>query len=169
MADLHDAGGVLAGRLFTMELARRLALGEVATLLGELGLSTDVDSRLTGMTHVADQMSRTLTDDQRARLQAYAEGVNAAIAAIQAGELPPPSELDLAGPLLGLEDPTSLLTPFEVRDVAAVLATRPNSWRSRRQTSTTRRPGPRVPCQMTPLPGASRGRTARHLRTVTPL
>lgn len=126
--DLIDAARVQGflyarDRLFTLDLARRLALGQVSGLLGSLGTSTDVDSRLIGMTHVAEQLLVIATPDQRARLLAYAEGVNEAIVAMQAGELPLPSELGLAGPLLGADDPATLLAPFTERDVAGVLAT----------------------------------------------
>jgi penicillin amidase len=110
-------------RLFTLDLARRLSLGEVSGLLGDLGTDIDVDSRLIGMTHVADGLFDNASPTQLELFGAYAEGINAAITAVQAGSLPAPSELDLAGPLLGADDPTALLTPFDARDVCGVLAT----------------------------------------------
>jgi penicillin amidase len=127
-ADLTDAARVQGylyarDRLFTLDLARRLALGEIAGLLGELGLPIDIDSRLIGMTRVAEQLLAASTPEQLERLQAYADGVNAAIADMKTGALPLPSELDLAGPLLGADDPSTLLEPFELRDMGGVLAT----------------------------------------------
>ena len=111
-----------ADRFFFLDLARRLALGEVSGILGQDALETDVDARASGMTHVADTLLAHLTTDQAAHMDAYAEGVNAYIAAVGAGELPPPSELEVAGTLLGAEQPTDLMAPFTRRHLAGALA-----------------------------------------------
>ena len=79
-----------ADRFFFLDLARRLALGEVSAFLGQDALETDVDARASGMTHVADTLLANLTTEQTAHLDAYAEGVNAYIDAVSAGELPAP-------------------------------------------------------------------------------
>ena len=65
-ADLARAYGFTQARdrYFEMELARRLGLGEVSELLGDAALETDMDSRSTGMTWVADNLLLHLTDEQ---------------------------------------------------------------------------------------------------------
>ena len=59
-------------RFFFLDLARRLALGEVAAFLGQDALETDVDARASGMTHVADTLLANLTVEQAAHMDAYA-------------------------------------------------------------------------------------------------
>lgn len=109
-------------RFFSMDLARRLGLGQVSAILGQDALETDRESRSSGMTFVADRILADLGPDQLALLDAYAAGVNDYIAAVGAGSLPPPSELALAGGILGATSPTSLMRPFDRRDLAGVLA-----------------------------------------------
>ncbi len=122
--DLSMAMGFVfaTDRYFFLDLARRLALGEVSAILGQDALETDVDARATGMTHVADTLLANLTADQAAHMDAYAAGVNAYIDAVGAEVLPPPSELELAGGLLGAEEPTDLMAPFTRRHLAGALA-----------------------------------------------
>ena len=126
-ADRHDLavamGFVFASdRYFFLDLARRLSLGQVSAILGQDALETDIDARASGMTHVADTLLANLTADQAAHMDAYAEGANAYIDAVAAGTLPPPSELEIAGPLLGASTPTDLMEPFTRRDLAGALA-----------------------------------------------
>ena len=109
-------------RFFFLDLARRLALGEVSGILGQDALETDVDARSSGMTHVADTLLAHLTPEQATHMDAYAAGVNAYIDAVGAGELPPPSELEVAGAFLGAEQPTDLMAPFTRRHLAGALA-----------------------------------------------
>ncbi len=109
-------------RYFSMELARRLGLGQVSSLLGDSALETDMDSRESGMTFVAEQILASLTPEHAALLDAYAEGVNAYVAAVKAGDLPVPDELILAGGILGEPDPTNLLSEFDRAALAATLA-----------------------------------------------
>ena len=111
-----------ADRYFFLDLARRLSLGRVSELLGDAALETDKQARATGMTHVAQTISTNLTAEQRGHLEAYAAGVNAYIAAVKAGQLPPPSELQLAYGLLGAAGPTDLMVPFTADDLAGALA-----------------------------------------------
>ena len=123
--DLARVQGFLTARdrYFMMDLARRLAQGRIAALLGEPGLATDITSRSQGMTEVAARLATQLTTAQRASWEAYADGINAYVAAAQADELPVPSELALAAPLLGFARPADALTPFTVEDIAAFATT----------------------------------------------
>ena len=124
-ADLARALGFVMAkdRFFEMDLARRLGLGTVSELLGDAALETDMESRVMGMTFVADSLLARLTPEQVVEFDAFAEGVNAYILAVKAGELDPPSELELAGNLLGAEEPWMLMLPFDRRSVAGVGAT----------------------------------------------
>ena len=124
-ADLARALGFVMAkdRFFEMDLARRLGLGTVSELLGDAALETDMESRVMGMTFVADSLLARLTPEQVVEFDAFAEGVNAYILAVKAGELDPPSELALAGNLLGAEEPWMLMLPFDRRSVAGVGAT----------------------------------------------
>lgn len=123
-ADLARVFGYVQAqdRFFSMDLARRLGLGEVSALLGDSALETDMESRATGMTHVAEQILAELTPEHAALMDAYADGINAYIDTVKAGELPPPSELMLAAALLGASDPTELMVPFDRRGLAGTLA-----------------------------------------------
>ncbi len=119
-------GFVLArDRLFYMELSRRLSQGRISELLGEAGLETDIESRATGMTFIVDHLETLVGEDAEMAgyIDGVAAGVNAAIAAMKAGTLPPPSEILFAGGLLGATTPTDLLTEFTRRDVIAGVVT----------------------------------------------
>ncbi len=109
-------------RYFEMELARRLGLGTLSEILGDAALETDMDSRATGMTWVADNLLANLPDEHARVFDGFAEGVNAYLAQVRAGTLPLPSELEIAGPFLGVTDPTQLLVDWERRDLAGVAA-----------------------------------------------
>lgn len=117
-------GFVLARDRYVMiELSRRLALGEISALLGDSALAFDVESRGNGMRYVAQRIADGLTPELAEVLDAFAAGVNAYIAAVQAGQLPVPSELRIAGPLLGATDPSTLMQPIDRRGAAAMIAT----------------------------------------------
>lgn len=124
--DLGRAVGfVLArDRYFYMDLARRLAQGETAQLLGADALSTDIEARMTGMTFITDRLLVMIQADPELGpyFEAVAAGVNAAAAEMRAGTLPTPSEYDLAGPLLGTTA-AGLVTDFDLRDVVAGVVT----------------------------------------------
>ncbi len=110
-------------RYFEIELGSRLALGTLSGLLGQDALQTDLESRGMGMTHVADTMLENLTADQALYFDAFAEGVNNYIALVANDEIAPPSELEVAGGILGADHPSELMDPWTRRDVAGMAAT----------------------------------------------
>ncbi len=109
-------------RYFEMELARRLGRGRLSEILGDAALETDMESRATGMTWVSDNILANLSEEHAAIFDGFAEGVNAYIALVRAGELPLPSEIEIAGPFLGVTDPVDLMVDWERADVAGVAA-----------------------------------------------
>src|SRR5262245_59780150 len=66
-------------RLVQMEMMRRLVAGRLSELLGGMTLSTDRSMRVLGIYRAAEQNEAVLPNDVRARLTAYAAGVNAYI------------------------------------------------------------------------------------------
>lgn len=120
--DLAVAFGFTVGRdrFFQVDLARRLALGTLSELLGDVSLAADAESRSIGMTHATDLVLSTAPPSLRATFEGYAAGLNAYIDAVAAGQLPAPSEYDLAAPLLGATAPVDVMARFEARDVAAI-------------------------------------------------
>jgi penicillin amidase len=122
--DLARAYGFVQARdrYFEMELARRLGRGTVSELLGQDALESDMDSRAIGMTWAAQNFLTHMSAEHEAIFDGFAEGVNAYIEAVRVGSLPPPSELEIAGPFLGSENPVDLMKPWERADVAAVAA-----------------------------------------------
>lgn len=83
-------------RLFQMELARRVAGGEVSALVGAAALPLDRRQRVLGFAAVAEEAVRRLPTEERAHAQALADGVNAFIASH-------PGRWGLEFQLLGLE------------------------------------------------------------------
>ena len=67
-------------RFFQMELARRAAAGRLAELFGEAALATDRKMRTWRLDATARRQLAVLGDDERHALNAYADGVNAALA-----------------------------------------------------------------------------------------
>jgi len=67
-------------RLFQMELARRLAGGELSELVGAVALPLDRRQRIYGFAHVAEDAVRTAPEDLRDDAQALADGINTFIA-----------------------------------------------------------------------------------------
>ena len=122
--DLARVMGFVAARdrFFLMDMMRRLGLGRVAEVFGSVALSADAQSRGSGMTAVADRILTQIRPEMRAILEAYAGGVNGYIDQVKAGKLPPPSELKLAAPLLGYKSPSDAMHPFDLRDMAGLLA-----------------------------------------------
>lgn len=117
-------GFVLArDRFFMMDMSRRLSSGTVSELLGDAALETDMESRGTGMSAVAGAVLGELDDEQKAMIDAFAAGVNDYIDLVTEGELPPPSEYELAATLLGANDPFELMEYFDDQSVAAMTAT----------------------------------------------
>lgn len=126
--DRHDLavaqGFVLArDRWFQLDLVRRLSAGTLSELIGDVVLQADLESRGIAMTYAIDLFERNATPDQRDQFAAYAKGFNAYIDLVEAGQLPPPSELELAAPLLGAASEAELMQPWTTRDVFAIGAT----------------------------------------------
>jgi penicillin amidase len=69
-----------ADRLFQMELLRRSADGRLSELFGEVTLPADIAARRIGHRRMAHAALGQLAPDDRARLEAYAAGVNAYVA-----------------------------------------------------------------------------------------
>ncbi len=85
-ADLVDAAAATGflharDRMFQMELMRRVGSGRVAELAGPSGLPIDRMTRTLGLRQLAQAAVAALPASTRALLDAYARGVNAAIAA----------------------------------------------------------------------------------------
>jgi penicillin amidase len=66
-------------RLVQMEFMRRLVAGRLSEVMGSMTLSADRNMRVLGLYRAAEQSEALLADDVRARLEAYAAGVNAYI------------------------------------------------------------------------------------------
>lgn len=124
--NLNDLGRVLGfiqarDRYFFMDLQRRLGLGTLSELLGQVALGRDLESRATGVTYVTDRMVENLSPEFEAYLAAFADGVNDYIEAVRQGTLPAPTETQFAG-VLGFATPVDMMKPFAVRDVVALAA-----------------------------------------------
>jgi penicillin amidase len=74
-------------RFWQMEFWRRIGAGRLSEILGESTLSSDIYLRTMGFRRVAEQEYANLEPDERAILEAYAEGVNAYIGSRSPGEL----------------------------------------------------------------------------------
>ncbi len=122
--DLAFAQGfvIARDRYFMMDLTRRLGLGKTSELIGDGGLDVDLESRLTGLTYIADRIANGFSEEQAAMADAFAAGVNNYIRLAGQRRLPLPSELRLASALLGASNPAQLMVPFTRRDIAAILA-----------------------------------------------
>src|SRR5215472_908542 len=68
-------------RLFQMDVTRRTASGTLAELLGSSSIISDVLFRQLGLRRAAERSLPVLSDRAQAALQAYADGVNAYVAA----------------------------------------------------------------------------------------
>ncbi len=66
-------------RIFQMDLGRRVASGTAAELLGPRLLGSDVEMRRFGLRRAAERSLPLLSPDVVAALEAYADGVNAAV------------------------------------------------------------------------------------------
>ncbi len=66
-------------RFFQMELGRRMAAGRLAELVGRSAVNLDRKTRTWRLATIAQQQRRTLKPEERAALEAYARGVNAAL------------------------------------------------------------------------------------------
>ncbi len=81
VTDLWFAEGYLHARerFFQMELARRVADGRLAEIVGPAGLPSDRRHRILRLEATAIRQAGQLSDEERAALDAYAAGVNAAL------------------------------------------------------------------------------------------
>ena len=122
--DLYVAEGfvIARDRYFTFEIALRLAQGKVSELLGSIGLATDIDSRSRGMAAIAARMSAQLAPNEREVFDAYAEGINAFVDAVQMGRAQAPSELAFAAPILGARNAGELMEHVTADDVISFAA-----------------------------------------------
>ena len=68
-------------RLFQMDSSRRQASGTLAELLGSSALASDVQLRTLGVRRAAVRSMAAISPESRATLEAYADGVNAWLAA----------------------------------------------------------------------------------------
>ena len=84
--DLARATGFLHAqdRFFQMDLLRRRAAGELAEILGPALVKTDRDVRVHRFRAVARRVVEGSSAEERAFVQAYADGVNAGLAALGA-------------------------------------------------------------------------------------
>ena len=80
--DLFFAQGFVTAqdRLWQMDMTRRYASGDLSAVLGPEYIATDTEQRILGLRQVAEQTVARMPPEERARLQAYADGVNAYIA-----------------------------------------------------------------------------------------
>ena len=69
-------------RFFQMDLLRRRGAGELSELFGPAAVEFDKSARLHGFRRIAGQVLAQATPDERARVRAYTEGVNAGLAAL---------------------------------------------------------------------------------------
>lgn len=85
-ADVTRAVGFLHAqeRYFQMDLLRRVSAGELSELVGAGALEVDRKHRVHRFRTVAREVVARLNAEQRALLQAYADGVNAGLAALGA-------------------------------------------------------------------------------------
>jgi penicillin amidase len=90
-SDLYFAQGYVAAsdRLWQMDFMRRLAQGRLAEIFGRDALEQDKLHRTYGFARVAEAEVASMPPQDRAVLESYARGVNAFIASLDAGSLPP--------------------------------------------------------------------------------
>lgn len=89
--DLAFAQGYITAsdRLWQMDLFRRSARGELAEILGNNALDEDKRHRTWGFAQTAEAEASQASPKARVLLDAYAKGVNAYIASLDAKSLPP--------------------------------------------------------------------------------
>ena len=64
-------------RMFQMDMTRRVAEGRLAELLGPTVLNIDIHQRTVGHYRIAEKFLPKLSAENRAKLQAYVDGINA--------------------------------------------------------------------------------------------
>ncbi len=122
--DLERVQGFVLGRdrYFQILLMARFGLGELASILGELGLAADLRAREQGLRQVAERLLEHMAPAQSDSLDRFAAGLGEWVAAVRSGALPPPDEFALLAPLLGAPSPADLVVPLTRRDLAGLAA-----------------------------------------------
>ncbi len=79
--DLFFAQGYAEGsdRLVQMDLVRRFVYGRIAEIVGPIQLNSDIDMRYLDVRDIVDRQWKHLSDGDRTALQAFSDGVNAAM------------------------------------------------------------------------------------------
>jgi len=113
---------VARDRYFVMDLQRRMGLGTLTELLGDVALDNDLEARHLGLTYTSQRLLEHLSEELGGFLDAFAGGMNTYIEQVKAGKLVVPKELELAGPLVGADDPADLMRPFDRKSLAAMAA-----------------------------------------------
>jgi penicillin amidase len=118
--DLYFVEGFVMARdrYLEFELGRRVAAGRVGELLGDDALEIDQLWRGLGRSALVQQVWDKLSAEQQDIFNAYADGINAYIQSTIDGQTPAPTEVQLAGPLLG-GGPAQLMKPVTGRDVVS--------------------------------------------------
>jgi penicillin amidase len=116
-ADVARATGWLHAqdRYFQMDLLRRRGAGELAELFGKAALPLDRQARMHGFRALAREALRRATPGQRALVEAYANGVNAGLAAL--GDTPWEYAILRTSPRPWLPEDTLLITYAMVLDL----------------------------------------------------
>jgi len=80
--DLYFAQGYVEGadRLFQLDISRRFAYGDLAEILGPKALPYDKEQRAADIDAIAERQLHVLAASERTALDAFSQGVNAAIA-----------------------------------------------------------------------------------------
>lgn len=100
-------------RLAQMELYRRTAKGELAELMGEEALEQDKQRRILGYSEAERwEQFAELSPEEQLVLRAFADGVNAVIAQVNAGKRPMPQRLKELG--------LTKLRPWKPTDTIAI-------------------------------------------------
>ena len=123
--DLSMVQGYLAARdrFFQMTLYRLNGRGEITTLVGQGGLSSDTATRTQGIREVSDRICAMLTPDQQMRMDAYVVGVNAYVDAVIAGREPPPDEFNSFRLILQTHTPGEAMPRMDRIGLCGVAAT----------------------------------------------
>lgn len=110
-------------RYFQLDVVSRLAQGKISELLGDVALAGDIESRMTGADRLTQIYVDSLTEEEAAEVDAFAEGVNAYVEAARNRELPSPAEFRLTATILGASRSYNLLREWTRRDVMGLAAT----------------------------------------------
>lgn len=123
--DLRVVQGYLAARdrMFQMTLYRLNGRGEVATLVGQGGLASDVTTRSQGLREVSDRICASLDATQLANMDAYIDGVNAYVDEVRAGHERAPDEFNIFRGVLGVPTAADAIPRMDRDGLCGVAAT----------------------------------------------